>query len=55
MLLILVPFIAWYLAVTLMYAFVMDVASAVFYMFYAFAFNWTYDRLFPVPVARGQW
>lgn len=54
LLLILVPFIAWYLAVTLMYAFLMDVAFAVFYMLYAFSFNWAYDRLFPIPVARGQ-
>jgi uncharacterized membrane protein len=54
LLLILVPFIAWYLAVTLMYAFLMDVAFAVFYMIYAFCFNWAYDRFFPIPVASGQ-
>lgn len=49
LLLILMPFIAWYLGITLWQAFVMDVAFALFYMAYAFVFNWGYDRLFPLP------
>jgi len=28
---------------------VMDMALALFYVVYAFAFNWGYDRLFPLP------
>ena len=27
----------------------MDVATAGFYVVYAYAFNWGYDRLFPLP------
>ncbi|MEQ9476658.1 chlorhexidine efflux transporter, partial [Marinovum algicola] len=43
------PFIAWYLGISLWQAFVMDVSFALFYMVYAFGFNWAYDRLFPLP------
>lgn len=46
---LLVPFIAWYLAVPLWQAFVMDVSLAGFYLVYAFVFNWVYDIVFPVP------
>ena len=48
LLLLLVPFIAWYLQVSLWDAFVMDVALAGFYLAYAFAFNWAYDMVFPL-------
>ena len=54
LLVVLLPFIAWYLGVTLWAAFVMDVSLAVFYMSYAYAFNWTYDRLFPLPEWQAQ-
>ena len=58
LLLVLAPFIAWYLGVGLWHAVVMDVSFALFYMVYAFAFNWGYDRLFPIrewqaPQGRG--
>lgn len=46
---VLMPFIAWYLGVSLWQAFVMDVSFALFYVLYAFGFNWAYDRLFPLP------
>ncbi|QQA41909.1 PACE efflux transporter [Pelagovum pacificum] len=49
LLLVLMPFIAWYLGVTLWQALVMDVSFALFYVVYAFGFNWLYDRLFPLP------
>jgi len=49
LLVLLVPFIALYLGVSLRVAFVMDLAFAGFYLIYAFAFNWVYDLLFPVP------
>ena len=45
---ILMPFIAWYLGVSLWDAFVMDAAFAGFYLIYAFCFNWGYDVVFPV-------
>ncbi len=46
---ILMPFIAWYLGVSLLVAFWMDLGFSVFYLFYAFVFNWAYDWVFPVP------
>ncbi|MDZ7873577.1 MAG: PACE efflux transporter [Rhizobium sp.] len=49
LLMILMPFIAWYLQISLWQAFVMDVAFALFYLVYAFIFNWAYDRVFPLP------
>ncbi|MCZ8180420.1 MAG: PACE efflux transporter [Rhizobium sp.] len=49
LLIVLMPFIAWYLGISLWQAFVMDVAFALFYLVYAFVFNWAYDRLFPLP------
>lgn len=44
----LAPFIAWYLGVSLAHALLMDVSFALFYMVYAFVFNWAYDVVFPV-------
>jgi len=49
LLVVLLPFIAWYLSIGLWEAFLMDVSFAIFYMVYAFVFNWAYDRLFPLP------
>ena len=46
---VLMPFIAWYLGISLWHALVMDLAFALFYMVYAFLFNWAYDRMFPLP------
>ncbi len=54
LLIVLMPFIAWYLGVTLIQALVMDLAFAGFYLLYAFAFNWAYDLIFPDPGARPQ-
>lgn len=50
LLLVLMPFIAWYLQISWFEAFVMDVSFALFYFVYAFVFNWAYDVVFPVPV-----
>lgn len=46
---VLMPFIAWYLGVGWVQAFVMDFSFTLFYLAYAFAFNWAYDVVFPVP------
>jgi uncharacterized membrane protein len=45
----LMPFIALYLGIGLWQALMMDIAFAGFFLVYAFAFNWVYDRVFPVP------
>lgn len=49
LLVVLLPFIAWYLGISLGQALMMDLSLAVFYMLYALCFNWAYDRLFPLP------
>lgn len=51
---LLIPFIAWYLAVSLWDALVMDIAVAGFYLLFAFVYNWAYDMVFPVPSAVPQ-
>lgn len=49
LLLVLLPFIAWYLGISIWHALAMDIAFALFYVVYAFVFNWSYDRIFPLP------
>jgi uncharacterized membrane protein len=49
LLLMLMPLIALYLGISLWQALLMDIAFALFYMLYALAFNWAYDRIFPLP------
>ena len=51
---VLMPFIAAYLGISLWQALMMDISFAMFYMAYAFLFNWVYDRLFPLPEWQGQ-
>ena len=46
---LMLPFVAWYMGISLIDAFLLDLALAVFYMVYAFVFNWAYDRVFPIP------
>lgn len=43
------PFIALYLGVTIWQALLIDIAYVIFYLIYAFVFNWTYDQIFPLP------
>ncbi|MCL4676173.1 MAG: PACE efflux transporter [Pararhodobacter sp.] len=52
LLIVLLPFIAWYLNLALIDALLMDISFAAFYLVYAFAFNWAYDLVFPLPAAR---
>ncbi len=51
---VLLPFIAAYLGMSLWQALMMDISFALFYMAYAFLFNWVYDRVFPLPEWQGQ-
>ena len=46
---LLLPFVAWYLQISLWQALLMDIALALFYLCYAFVFNLAYDRAFPLP------
>lgn len=54
LLIVLLPFIAWYLGIGLLEAFYLDVSFALFYLVYAFVFNWLYDLIFPVPASRAS-
>lgn len=54
LLVVLLPLFAWYLGIGLWEAFLMDVSFAVFYLCYAFVFNWAYDRLFPLPEWKNR-
>jgi uncharacterized membrane protein len=47
--LLLVPVIAWWLNIGLWQALVLDIGLSVFFLFYAFAFNWGFDHLFGLP------
>ncbi|MDT0683009.1 PACE efflux transporter [Roseicyclus sp. F158] len=47
LLVILLPIFAWWLQVSLVSAFLMEIAFAAFYVVYAFVFTWCYDTLFP--------
>ncbi len=51
LLVVLMPFVALYLGVSLAQAFLIDLSFAGFYLVYAFAFNWAYDLVFPIPEA----
>lgn len=51
LLVVLVPLIMSYLSVGFLQAFAMDISFAVFYLVYAFVFNWSYDVIFPLPEA----
>ncbi len=41
------PLVAWWLDMTLWHAFLTDIAFTLFFLIYAFAFNWAYDQIFP--------
>lgn len=45
---VLLPFIAWYLDMSVLHAFQMDISFSLFYVVYAFVFNWLYDVVFPI-------
>lgn len=51
---LMLPAIAWYLQISIWQALVMDIALALFYMGYAFVFNWGYDRVFPLPEWKAK-
>jgi uncharacterized membrane protein len=44
-----VPMVAWWLDMTLLAAFFTDIGFTVFFLIYAFFYNWAYDALFPMP------
>jgi uncharacterized membrane protein len=43
-----IPAIAWFLNVSLVEAFILDIGLVVFYLFYAYIYNLAYDKAFPI-------
>ena len=54
LLLWLVPFIAWWLKVSLWQALVLDVGLLLFFLGYTFVFTWVFDRLLGLPAGIGS-
>lgn len=47
----LIPLIAWWMDISLVAAFWLDVAFIIIIPIYTFIFNWTFDKLFGLPVS----
>ncbi|MDF3839278.1 PACE efflux transporter [Cupriavidus basilensis] len=54
LLVVFLPMVSWYLGMSLLDAFIMDIAVAAFYVVYAFIYNWAYDAVFPVGSTAGK-
>lgn len=48
-----VPLIAWWLGVSLVQAFVLDMGVLLFFLPYTYVFHWAYDALRPGVLARA--
>lgn len=49
LLIVALPVMSWWLSVSLLEALVLDLGFVVFYLIYAFVYNWGYDKVFPIP------
>ena len=49
----LIPLVSWGLGVTLAEAFLLDLGLLGFFLFYTFAFNWAFDRIFGLPASAA--
>ena len=47
----LIPLIAWWMHISLVQAFLLDLALIIFIPCYTFAFNWLFDRTFGLPTS----
>ncbi|QXI27380.1 PACE efflux transporter [Pseudomonas vanderleydeniana] len=47
----LIPLIAWWMTISLLQAFLLDVVLIILIPFYTFAFNWAFDRVFGLPLS----
>jgi uncharacterized membrane protein len=47
----LIPLIAWWMNISLVQAFLLDLALIIFIPCYTFAFNWLFDRIFGLPAS----
>lgn len=51
--LIMVPFMAWWMGITLWQALLLDVGLLLFFLVYTFVFAWVFDHLFGLPAAAA--
>ncbi len=51
LLILMVPFLAWWMGVTLLQALIYDAGLLVFFAVYTFAFTWAFDRMFGLPAS----
>ena len=47
------PVMAWFLGISLLDAFLLDIGFIIFYLFYAYIYNLTYDKVFPINEVLG--
>ena len=47
----LVPLIAWWLNISLVHAFLLDIVFIVYVPFYTLAYNWAFDKIFGLPAS----
>lgn len=51
LLLIGIPLYAWWLDVSLIKAFMLNIGFVVFFLFYSFSYNWAFDIVFGLPTS----
>ncbi|KVM46735.1 hypothetical protein WJ58_01885 [Burkholderia ubonensis] len=51
---ILMPVVAWWLKISWLDAFLVDLGLFAFFFCYAFVFQWAFDRVFDVPAATKE-
>lgn len=51
LILFLIPLIAWWMHISLVQAFLLDLALILFIPCYTFVFNWLFDRVFGLPAS----
>lgn len=48
---VLLPVAAWWLSITWLESFMVNLALNLFFLFYTFAFTWAFDRVFGLPAS----
>lgn len=46
-----IPLIAWWLQVSLLEAFILDIGFLIFFLLYAYVFSWCFDKIFGLPLS----
>ncbi len=49
--LLMVPFMAWWLQITLWQSFLFEAALIILFLVYTYAFTWAFDRIFGLPAS----